>query len=553
MSVFKYLSKKLKISCALVIVLAITGSVIASIWPVLLSEIYDGISIGTIFSFSTAAIPIILFGIAFLSSEICSIVRRVWVDKISASFEKHLRDTSIQKLLRLPTKFYNDNISGEYTAKINQSVAGASQLVKTICNNIVPSVFISIFTIVQVIRKAPLSISAILMSYIILEVFVSVLQIKSQKGIREMLISKKAKLDGTICQSIQNIEMIRVTNAECYEFKRIEPLTENIRGTESKHHSYMGMFDLIKQVLKVTYTIFILAFSIWLVSKGTMSSGMVITVILLFQQLVVPIDTVHVFMDEMSSSIIKAKEFVKLISEKEDEIFDKDLEDVDIPAGDIKIDNLTVYTPDKQIKICSGKSFTIKAGTVTSLNGPTGSGKSSLVKGIMRYYPSDGEIFVDKGGSIRTVSQKALCNAIYNMVQQPIFFAGSLKENLTYGLDYMPSEEQMMFALKNALIYEELKAKSNDILGIFIAEGGGNLSGGQRQRLALARAFLRQPLWFFIDEATANIDDDTTDMVFDNLKNYAKSINAGILCISHQKNIIAKCDQVINLTTNKVA
>ena len=162
MKVFKYLTNKLRLSCVAVTIVAVLGASIASIWPVLLSDIYDDISNGVINNVKDGMIPFIVFGCVFAVAEVIAIFRRVWVDKISASFEKDLRNKSIEKLLHLPTKFFNNNTSGEYTAKINQSVAGASQLVKVVCNNIVPAVFVNTFTVIQVLRKAPISIAVIL-------------------------------------------------------------------------------------------------------------------------------------------------------------------------------------------------------------------------------------------------------------------------------------------------------------------------------------------------------------------------------------------------------
>lgn len=554
MKIIKMLTKTQKFCCLAVVVVAIIGAGTASVWPVLLSNIYDKVSSGNATSLSNIINLILLFGTVFLVSELCAIIRRVSVDKIAASFEKHLRNISINKLLRLPTSFYSINKSGEYTAKINQSVSGSSQFVKVICNNVVPSIFISIFTITQVLRKAPFTIVLIMFTYIILELVVSIGQIISQNGIREKLIHKKAKLDGIVCQAIQNIEIIRVMNAEWYELERIKPKTEDIRHTESKHHSYMGTFDAIKQSLKVVYTVFLLIFSIYLVSKGELTRGMVITIVLLFQQLVVPIDAIHAFLDEIASSSVKAKELINLLNIEQDGIFSNTLKDTKFEDSDILIENVSVFTPDKKTIIAKDLSLEFKGKIITGLLGPTGSGKSSLLKAIMRYFPSVGKISI--GSQMwDNFSQRSISDNIFYMTQDSLFFEGTLRENVAYGLNYNPTDEQIVFALRNACIYDELFKKDVDILNLYVSEKGSNFSGGQKQRIALARAFLRQPRWFFMDESTANLDLDTTARVLQNLENYAKSIDAGIVYISHQPEVIERCDEVINLnkTINKAA
>lgn len=552
MKIFRLLTNKQKFYCFTIIVVSLIGAGAGSVWPVLLSNIYDRISNSNVISVENLAKLIVSFGAVFFVSEVLAIVRRVSVDKTTASFEKHLRNISIAKLLRLPTVFYNSTDSGEYTAKINQSVAGSGQFIKVVCNNVVPSVFIGAFTIYQVLRKAPYTVALIMLSYIVFELVISICQIVSQNGIREGLIKKKAKLDGNICQAIRNIEVIRVMNAENYETARIEPKTETIRKTESKHHSYMGAFDSLKQIFKVLYTILLLVYSVYLVSQGDLSRGMVITIILLFQQLVVPIDAIHVFIDEIASSKVKAKELLTLLSMDYDKIFSEDLKDEAFSDDDIVINNVSVFSPDMNNVITNDVSMKLEKGKIIGLTGPTGCGKSSMLKGIMRFFPSVGDISIgDKLWS--QTSQKSISNSILYMTQDSLFFEGTLKDNIVYGLTYQPTDEQLIFALKSAGIYEELLKKDSDIFNITVAENGYNFSGGQRQRIALARAFLCQPKWFFMDESTANLDSATTARVLSNLENYASSIGAGIVYISHQSEVTKRCDyliDVVNKTKN---
>lgn len=548
MKILNLLTVRQKISCFFVILIAAAGAYLSSLWPVMLSNIYDNISAGKIADITSGMIPFLTFGGIFIVSELCTIIRRVWTDQIGTSFERHLRELGLSKLLRLPSSFFGENVSGEFTAKVNQSVTGSSQLVKVICNHIFPSVLIGAFTIIQVITKAPWFIITIMISYIAIEVFVSTKQIKSQNGVRERLIGQKAKLDGCICQSIQNIELIRVTHAENYEVNRISPKMTAIKETESKHHLYMGTFDAIKHLVKIIYTVALLFISIYMVSKGVIKGGMVITIILLFQQLVAPVDSIHVFLDEIASTMVKAREFVNLIENENDVIFTIDHTYNSLPSdnSDIFIKNVDVYTPGKSSKICSNISAEFKSGSIVGLKGPTGCGKSSLLKSILRYYPSSGIICLG-GQALNKLPQKTISNDIFYLTQQAIFFEGTLRENLIYGLSYSPTDEQLIFALKNSLIHSELKSKCTDVLQYPVFENASNFSGGQKQRIALARAFLRQPKWFFLDESTANLDETTESKILTNLENYAQTLGAGIIYISHSDNVMFRCDEIKTL------
>ena len=550
MKLIKWMSKKTILGCLGVMVAALLGSYLSSLWPVRLSSIYSSISDGAIFDITSGLLAIVGFAVAFIAAEIISTYRRITVEKIAASFEKEVRDMSFNKMLRLPAKFYSDETSGEYTAKINQAVGGVSHILKAVCNNVIPVVFISAFTIWQILSRAPKSIALVLISFIFFETIASYYQIKVQNEAREKIIHKRAALDGTICQAIQNIEMIRVTAANKYENNRLKPITEDIKNTECRHHKINGLFDGIKQLLKVTYIVSLLLISLHYVSMGRMEGAMVISVILLFQQLMGPVDQVHAFIDEIASNAIKVKDLLLLMDMPEDEIFQFDNAKMEIETGDITVTNLNVFAPGTNKKIVNNCSFVAKKDDVTALIGPTGAGKSSVLKAIMRYFGSEGDICI-AGSSVRECSQEHLCKSIYNMVQQPVFIAGNVRDNLIYGLEEIPSDEQLLTALKNALIYDELFEKTVDVLSIEISENASNFSGGQRQRIALARAFLRTPQWFFLDECTANIDNSTTEIIIDNLVEYARRINAGILLVSHQDVVIAKCNKSINIVNKE--
>lgn len=118
--------------------------------------------------------------------------------------------------------------------------------------------------------------------------------------------------------------MIRVTAANKYENNRLKPITEDIKNTECRHHKINGLFDGIKQLLKVTYIVSLLLISLHYVSMGRMEGAMVISVILLFQQLMGPVDQVHAFIDEIASNAIKVKDLLLLMDMPEDEIFQFD-------------------------------------------------------------------------------------------------------------------------------------------------------------------------------------------------------------------------------------
>lgn len=556
----KYLSimsKNTKLKCIGVIVLVFVNSMLSSIWPVKLGELYTNISDGTVNTIAQSLLAIVTFGSVYLSAECITIIRRVVLDCIIASHEAEIREYSIEKLLKMPVSYYSGCLSGEKTAQLNQGVTGFSQLIKIMCNDIFATVLTAVCTLVQVFLNAPGIMVGIMLMYLALTIIISAFQIRSQNGIRESIVGQKNALDGQICQSISNLEMIRGMNAEEYEKKRLTPSILNISRTEKRHHRYMGSFDCLKQFCKILFQLVLLIASVLLISNGQMSAGSVITVCLLFQQLVKPIDEVYRFMDETASSAIKAKTLLEVAASPSDEVFDIQSSNEDASGNDIRVEDVVVTNPEKDLSLAWYENIVIPSGKIIALQGPNGCGKSSLVRCLNRYYPhTQGKITLF-GKKQSLFSQKQLTDMLYYTPQSSFFIAGTVRENLLYGIEREISDEELVIALKNVHLVGEghndtvIRIDPKEALDCMISEKADELSGGMKQRLSLARAFLRTPRLYVFDEITANLDEDATNYVLANIESHAKKIGAGIVYISHDQKVVNRCDKVIVLR-NKI-
>lgn len=552
----KYLSlmsKKTKFKCIGVIALAFISSLLASIWPVRLGALYTSISNGTIRAIAQGSAAILTFGLIYLASECITIVRRVLLDCIIATHESELREYSIEKLLKMPVSYYSGCLSGEKTAQLNQGVAGFSQLIKIMCNDIFATVLTAVCTLVQVFLNAPGIMVGLMLLYLVLTVAISSFQIRSQNGIRENIVSQKNSLDGQICQSISNLELIRGMHAEGYERKRLVPGILNISRTEKRHHRYMGTFDCLKQFCKISFQVILLIVSIVLISTGKMSTGSVITVCLLFQQLIKPIDEVYRFMDETASSVIKAKALIEVAGSPSDEVFDIQTSGEDTGNSEIHVEDVIVTNPEKDAQLAWYDSITIPADKVVALQGANGCGKTSLIRCLNRYYPhKQGKVSLF-GRDQKSYSQKELADLLYYSPQVSFFIAGTVRENLLYGLDRDVSDEELVDALNCVRLIGDdhsatvIRKDPMEALDFVIGEKAEELSGGMKQRLSLARAFLRRPKLYVFDEITANLDAQAARYVLSNIEVHAKKIGAGIIYISHDQGVVDRCDMVIKL------
>lgn len=559
----KYLnlmSWKTKIKCIGVVFLAMVSSILASIWPVRLGAIYTSISNNEIGSVQQCLATVMVFGLIYLSAECISILRRVMLDCVIASHESEVRENTIEKLLMMPISYYGgDKLSGERTAQLNQGVAGLSQLIKICCNDVFATVLTAICTLFQVATNAPFIIAAIMLGYLSITIMVSVFQIRSQNGIREDIIAQKNGLDGQICQSISNLELIRSMNAGEYETDRLKPSILKISSTEKKHHRYMGTFDCVKQFCKIAFQVVILIVSVVMIAKHHMAPGAVITVCLLFQQLIKPIDEVYRFMDETASSVVKARVLGDIAKEDMDTAFMIKSGKKEAVKGEIVLKDTIIMDPSGK-EIVKYDNLTIPCNSVAAVIGGSGCGKSSLMKCLTRYFTHGSHSSISiLGSNIDTYSQKELIDTLLYVPQKGFFFAGTIRENLMYGLSNKVSDEELIAALRSVCLYDSLVATVLDknlvaadgidkaVLDYVIGEGGTGLSGGEGQRLSLARVFLRHPKIFVFDESTTGLDGNTAEKVLFNIEAYAKNAGAGIIYISHEDRVVSRCKHVIKL------
>ena len=185
------MSRQTKLKCIGVIAMAFISSLIASVWPVKLGSLYTRISNGSIRTITQGSAAILAFGVIYLASEYITIARRVLLDCIIATHESEVRELSIEKLLKMPVSYYSGCLSGEKTAQLNQGVAGFSQLIKIMCNDVFATVLTAVCTLIQVFLNAPGIMVGIMLLYLILTVTISAFQIRSQNGVRENILSRR--------------------------------------------------------------------------------------------------------------------------------------------------------------------------------------------------------------------------------------------------------------------------------------------------------------------------------------------------------------------------
>ena len=192
----------------------------------------------------------------------------------------------------------------------------------------------------------------------------------------------------------------------------------------------------------------------------------------------------------------------------------------------------------------------IEMGTYLGVAGPSGCGKSSLIRAICKLEKANGTILLD-GTNIEHLNRKDIANIIALVPQSPFLIAGTIYENITYGINREVSMDEVEDAAKKAYIFDyinELPDKFNTI----ISEGGNNLSGGQRQRIAIARVFLRNPPILILDEATSALDNTSEKHIQTEIEKMQKENNTTVIAIAHRLTTLKNCDKIVVLDNGAI-
>lgn len=216
--------------------------------------------------------------------------------------------------------------------------------------------------------------------------------------------------------------------------------------------------------------------------------------------------------------------------------------------GIVEFKNVSFKYPDADEEILTDINFTAEPGKTTAIIGSTGSGKSTVVNLIPRFYDvTKGELIID-GVNIKDVTQKDLRNIIGFVPQKGILFSGTIESNIKYSDETM-SDEQMKTAAEIAQAIEFIEAKSEKY-DSEIAQGGNNVSGGQKQRLSIARAVAKNPEIFVFDDSFSALDYKTDAKLREALKE--KTENKTVIIVAQRINTILNADQIIVLEEGKI-
>lgn len=373
---------------------------------------------------------------------------------------------------------------------------GTSSLITRTTNDITQIQQVIMMSLRMMIRAPMMAIGGIVMAFskdaklsLIIVFVIPIIAIRilimGKKGMPlfEKMQTKLDKLNQVLREKLMGVRVIRAFNREAYEKKRFKDVNYDLTNTSIKVNKIMAVLMPITALMFNFATIFIIWFGAIRVDNGTMQVGDLMAFIQYIMQIMFALfmmSVMFVMIPRASASALRINEVLNTVAEI------KDLEtlNINIPrSGVIEFKDVTFSYPSAEEAILKDISFTAKPGEITAIIGGTGSGKSTLVNLIPRFYDiNDGEILVD-GVNIKEMSQKNLRNKIGLVPQKVVLFTGTIKENIKYGKTDA-SDEEISKAAEIAQATEFI-LNMKDGFDTVIAQGGTNLSGGQNNGFPL--------------------------------------------------------------------
>ncbi|HXZ79284.1 MAG TPA: ABC transporter ATP-binding protein [Terriglobales bacterium] len=366
---------------------------------------------------------------------------------------------------------------------------------------------------------------------------------KAARAVRK----KEGEITSVVEEVLSSIRVVKAFAREDYEVRRLEQ--ESLEGIEIalRARGLKAKLTPIVDLIVAVGTGLVLWFGARLILSGSLSAGSLVVFILYLKKMYKPMQELSKMTDSYSKAAVGYERIQEILAN------DKEIKDslraIAAPRfrGDIEFDNVSFsYTPDTPV--LKDVSFTIKAGELAALVGPTGAGKTSIISLIPRFYePTAGAVKID-GMDIRRYRQRSLRQQISFVLQETMLFHAPVWQNVAYGRPEATRSEIIRAAeLANASDFIEKLPEGYDTI---IGERGMTLSGGQRQSVAIARAILRKNSILILDEPTTGLDSASERLVFEALDRLIQGKTA--IVIAHRLSTIRKADVIFVIQDGEI-
>lgn len=490
-----------------------------------------------------------MLGIAFISMA-SAITIMLFSARVAAKLGNTLRDKVFKKVLSFSTKEFNEFSTASLITRSTNDIQQIQMLITMLFRVVVYAPIIGIGGFIRVLTNSDTS-----MAWIIGLAILCIIGIVGTLFLLTMPKFKKLqdlvdKLNLVSREILTGLPVIRAFNTEKKEEKRFDGANKNLMKASIFVNRSMSMMMPLLMFIMNSITLLIVWVGGHNVDSGIMQVGDMMAFIQYTMQIVMSflmISMISIMLPRAAVSAKRINEVIDTTPSIKDKDKTKDFDDD--KKGLVEFKDVSFKYPDADSEILEDISFTAEPGKTTAIIGSTGSGKSTVVNLIPRFYDvTGGELLID-GVNIKDVSQRDLRSKIGFVPQKGMLFTGTIRSNIKYGNPSMSDEDMIKAAtIAQATEFIESKPKKYDEE---ISQGGTNVSGGQRQRLSIARAIATDPEIFVFDDSFSALDLKTDSKLRAALKE--KTENKTVIIIAQRISTILDADKIIVLEEGKIA
>ena len=485
-----------------------------------------------------------------LGSLVSAFVVGYIVSKLAAMFSRRIREKVYNKIVSYNMEEIKSFSTSSLITRTTNDITNVQMLVAMGLQMIIKSPIMAVWAITKILNKGlEWSIAtAIALAIMLTMVVIVIITILPRFKIFQKLFDK---LNSVTRESITGIRVIHAFNASKYQEKKFAKVNKDLADISLSNQRVLAlmmpiMFLIMNMLTLAIYFIgAILINNAGLVDKLTLFSNMVVftsyalQIIMSFLMLAI----IFVMYPRAEISANRISEVLdKDATIKDGKIFEGDK----LKQGEVEFCHVSFKYPDANEYILKDISFKVKKGETIAFIGSTGSGKSTLINLIPRFYDAtDGHIYID-GIDIKDYNLNALHDKLGYVPQKAVMFSGSIAYNVKYGTkkDYVITDKMVNNAINEACVKDFVDSMPDQI-ETHIASEGTNISGGQKQRIAIARAIARNPEIFIFDDSFSALDYKTDKILRNNLKKYTN--DATIIIVAQRIGTIMDADKIVVL------
>ena len=496
---------------------------------------------------------ILLSGLQMLGVALISMISAVLImllsSRVAAKLGKTLRDKVFKKVIHFSNKELSEFSTASLITRSTNDIQQIQQLITMLFRVVVYAPIIGIGGFIKVLTNSDNQMAwiigvAILAILIIVGTLFTIVMPKFKK--LQDLIDKLNQVSREI---LTGLPVIRAFHKEKKEEERFDDANKDLMKSNIFVNKAMSMMMPLLMLIMNCIMILIVWVGGHNVDQGVMQVGDMMAFIQYTMQIVMAFLMISMISIMLPRAAVSARRINEVVETT------PSIKDIETPKkfdtskkGLVEFKNVSFRYPDADTEILSDINFTAKPGETTAIIGSTGSGKSTIVNLIPRFYDVTGGELVIDGVNVKEVSQKELRDIIGFVPQKGILFSGTIESNIKYADENM-SDENMKLAAEIAQATEFIEGKDRKYQEP-ISQGGSNVSGGQKQRLSIARAIAKDPEIFVFDDSFSALDFKTDSKLREALTQKTK--NKTVIIVAQRISTIMNAEKIVVLEEGKV-